>query len=77
MLAPFIIGVIMNIEDKLKAVSDNRYPDGGVLDCKIVRLEDALSICKEACEKQRKICYKEFELTNSPNAILNAPEPEL
>ena len=80
----------MNVEEKLKKASTDAMIYGTIVSGSgsitmqkqtVVKMTDAISICKEACKKQREICadvYARFETTYEPDtatALFNAPEP--
>ena len=78
----------MNIEDRLKEkeiLGYNPYTKSTDFKTGTIKIIDALSICKEACKKQRKICAEHYGKTRLQGKwldmikeeILNAPEPEL
>jgi len=89
----------MNVEEKLKKASTDAMIYGTIVSGSgsitmqkqtVVKMTDAISICKEACKKQREICkstfitdagvydlqFREpFDLERIAVGIGNAPEP--
>ena len=70
----------MNIEEKLKEKSyQETYHELSPLN-EVIKLSDAIAICKEALKKQRELCAdisttyfsRAYAITNR---ILNTPEP--